>query len=277
VQEFTTTFEQALTSTAAFRVLYLYRRFGNQSATVNVARPYGAFDIGLQRKDPGPDGVLNTADDGGMVTVWDFEPQYAGSAFVKNLDTNRPNGRYDWNQSIEGMLTKRSSRGWQMSFAYTATQVYTWLAAISQSPNDDYFPVSDTWRWSTKINGSMTLPYDITAGAIVDIASGPVGQRTYQFRAADPLGGPSLKQQTSVTLRMEPGGSRREKAVPSVNLRAGKRVTLGKKAFNLSVDALNVINSSAVKAATYVSGPTFGTVTDITPPRQFRFGAGFTF
>ena len=50
-----------------------------------------------------------------------------------------------------------------------------------------------------------------------------------------------------------------------------------KKRLQLSADVLNVINSSAIKAATYVAGPTFGTVTDIMPPRQFRFGAGFTF
>ena len=50
---------------------------------------------------------------------------------------------YDWNQSIEGLFNKRSSRGWAMSVAYTATEVYTWLSAISQSPNDDYFPNLD--------------------------------------------------------------------------------------------------------------------------------------
>jgi hypothetical protein len=277
VQEFTTTFEQALNSTTAFRILYLYRRFGNQSAVVNVARPYEAFDIGLNRKDPGPDGVLNTADDGGFVKIYEYGPQYNGSAFVKNLEVNRPDGRSDWNQSIEGLFTKRSSKGWSMSFAYTATEVYTWLAAISQSPNDDYFPDSDTWRWSTKINGSVMLPFDISAGAIMDIANGPIGQRTYQFRAADPLGGPALRQLTSVTLRLEPGGSQREKVVPSVNLRFGKKIAWNGKSLQLSADVLNVVNSSAIKAATYVSGPTFGTVTDIMPPRQVRFGAGFTF
>jgi len=121
------------------------------------------------------------------------------------------------------------------------------------------------------------LPFDISAGAIMDIANGPIGQRTYQFRAADPLGGPALRQLTSVTLRLEPGGSQREKVVPSVNLRFGKKIAWNGKSLQLSADVLNVVNSSAIKAATYVSGPTFGTVTDIMPPRQIRFGAGFTF
>jgi hypothetical protein len=78
-------------------------------------------------------------------------------------------------------------------------------------------------------------------------------------------------------LRLEPGGSQQEKPVPSVNLRFGKKVVWGKRSLQLSADVLNVVNSSAIKAATYVSGPTFGTVTDIMPPRQYRFGAAFTF
>jgi hypothetical protein len=76
---------------------------------------------------------------------------------------------------------------------------------------------------------------------------------------------------------MEPGGSQHEKPVPSVNVRAGRRFRFGEKNLQLSLDVLNVINSSAIKAATYVSGPTFGTVTDIMTPRQYRLGAAFTF
>jgi hypothetical protein len=277
VQEVATSLERALNSTTAFRVLYLYRRFAAQDAVINVARPYSAYDVALDRKDPGPDGIFGTADDGGTVKIYEYGAAYAGSAFVQNLDVNRPKGRDDWNESIEGSFNKRSSHGWAASVSYTATRVYSWTSAIAQSPNDDYFPVSDNWRWSYKINGTYTLPFDITTGGIIDVESGPVGTRTYQFRATDPLGGPSLKQLTSVTLRMEPGGSQHEKPVPSVNVRAGRRFRFGEKNLQLSLDVLNVINSSAIKAATYVSGPTFGTVTDIMTPRQYRLGAAFTF
>jgi len=46
---------------------------------------------------------------------------------------------------------------------------------------------------------------------------------------------------------------------------------------NLSFDVLNVMNSSAITAVTYVSGPSFGRVTDILPPRTLRVGATFDF
>jgi len=114
-------------------------------------------------------------------------------------------------------------------------------------------------------------------GAIVDFVNGPLGQRTYVFRAADPLGGPPLRQQTTVTLRLDPFGAEHESLVPSLNLRIGKRFKRANNSLELSLDALNIANSSAIRAATYVSGPTYGTVTDILPPRQLRMGARFAF
>jgi len=40
---------------------------------------------------------------------------------------------------------------------------------------------------------------------------------------------------------------------------------------------LNVMNSNAITAVTYVSGPSFGRVTDILPPRTLRAGVTFDF
>jgi hypothetical protein len=121
------------------------------------------------------------------------------------------------------------------------------------------------------------LPHDVVVGAIVDVVNGPLGQRTYVFRAADPLGGPALRQQTTVTLRLDQFGTEQDSLVPSVNLRVGKKFKLARKTVEVSLDALNVANSSAIRSATFISGPTYGTVTDILPPRQLRMGARFAF
>ncbi len=40
---------------------------------------------------------------------------------------------------------------------------------------------------------------------------------------------------------------------------------------------LNVLNTNAITAVTYVSGPSFGRVTDILPPRTIRFGVAYDF
>ena len=70
IREFTTTIEQSITPTSAVRFLYLYRRYGNQNANSNIARPIEAWDVVLNRRDPGPDGVLNNADDGGTEQIY---------------------------------------------------------------------------------------------------------------------------------------------------------------------------------------------------------------
>lgn len=276
--EVTASIERELTAATSLRGLYVYRRISSAFASINVLRPYEAFNIPLTRRDPGADGVIGTGDDGPMVTLYDFAPAFAGSRFVGNRNTNRPDGRDDNYQSFEVAFNRRMTNRWSAGVGYTATKYHRWITPIAQSPNDEFFPVDNAWRWGLKVNGTYTAPYDILVGAIVDVASSFLGQRTYVFRAADPLGGPRLAQQTQVTLRLDEFGSQREGVQPALNLRLGKQFKAGNnRSFDVSVDVLNVLNANAVKAANYVSGPTFGTVTDIMPPRQIRVGANVRF
>ena len=76
------------------RGLYLFRQFGDQFAAVNVLRPYGAFNIALNRRDPGPDGTVGTGDDGPMVTIHDYDAAFRGSAFRwSSVDDTKPTFR----------------------------------------------------------------------------------------------------------------------------------------------------------------------------------------
>ena len=50
-----------------------------------------------------------------------------------------------------------------------------------------------------------------------------------------------------------------------------------RRALNVSFDVLNVTNSNAITAVTYVSGPSFGRVSDIVPPRTLRVAATLDF
>jgi hypothetical protein len=56
---------------------------------------------------------------------------------------------------------------------------------------------------------NVRLTRRVGVGAIIDVANGPLGQRTYVFRAADPSGGPALRQLSSVTLRLWNAGADR--------------------------------------------------------------------
>src|SRR5262249_177796 len=145
----------------AVRALYLLKYVGSDfSSNVNAARPYGVYDIPITRRDPGPDGVLGTADDRRLVTVWGYAAAFAGKNFVNNQTVNRPSGRNDYYNSYEASITRRLANSWSLLSAFTATHYHRWLVGVPQSPNDEYFPLDTAWRWSLKLNGNYNLPHD---------------------------------------------------------------------------------------------------------------------
>ncbi len=239
VNEVTASVEHELAPNLAVRGLYVLKHIGSDYNTINVLRPYSAFNIPITRRDPGPDGVLSTGDDGEIFTIYDYDPAFRGSNFVGNQEVNRPDGRTDYYNSYEASITRRLARSWSMLAAYTATKYHRWIAGIPQSPNDEFFDLDDQWRWAFKLNGNYNFPYDISVGGIVEIRSGAFGQRTYVFRATD-ASGPPLVQLASATIRMEPFGSQREGKQTTFNARVSKMFALPKGRLNASFDVLNV-------------------------------------
>jgi outer membrane receptor protein involved in Fe transport len=275
-QEISASLEREVAPNLAVRGLYLVKRLGDGFSTVNILRPYSAFNIPINRRDPGPDGLLNTGDDGSTVTIYDYDPAYRGSNFVGNMSVDRPDGRSDYFTSYEASMTRRLANSWSLLAAYTATKYHRWIVGVVQSPNDEFFPLDDSWRWNLKLNGNVNLPHDFLIGGIVELVNGALGQRTYVFRATDPSG-PPLRQLANVTIRLEPFGSQQEPHQTTFNARVGKKITLSRRSLNVSFDVLNVTNSNAITAVSYVSGPTFGRVTDVVPPRTIRVGATLDF
>ena len=277
--EVTATVEHEILPNMAGRFLYVYKRLvGNYNlgAPINAARPYSAFNIPLVRRDPGPDGTVNTPDDGQLVTIYDYAPAYRGAAFVLNERVNATDD--DIAQTLEGSLTKRVSRRWSLAGSLGATKQHRWLTSPITDPNQEYYPIDETWSHILRLSGSYVLPYNISLGGTLAFKTGVQGQRTYTFRAADPLGGPSLRQQSTVTLRLEPFGTSQGPEQKYLDFRIGKNVRLGTgRMLLLSLDLLNALNANAPEAITYTSGPTFGQVTLIPTPRIVRIGAQIEF
>lgn len=274
--EATASIERELIPNMAGRILYVYKRVNGTYSTVNTGRPYAAYNIPLTRRDPGPDGSINTADDGPTVTIYDFDAAYRSGQYVVNERVNAPNP--DVAQTIEGSVTKRMSNGWSLTGAFAATKQHRWLTSYITNPNEEYFPVDESWSNILRVNGSYTLPWQIELGGTLAVKTGVLGQRTVIYRAADPLGGPSLKQQTTVTLRAEPFGSTRGPVQRYLDFRLGKSVSIfGRRSLLVSADILNALNANIPEAITYLSGPQFGQVTLIPPPRVVRFGIQFDF
>jgi hypothetical protein len=180
--------------------------------------------------------------------------------------------------SVEFTLTKRASDKWMGQVSYFVVKNHQWLDGVFQNPNQEFFPRDDTWAWAGNISGTYRLPYGLSVSGFLQSRSGVKGQRTNVFRTADPDGGPSISNAGNTTIRLEPYGTRSLSAFNILNFRATKDIRMnGGRRLSLDLDLFNLLNLATPVAAEFASGPTFGYVTDVTPPRIWRIGARFTF
>jgi hypothetical protein len=276
--EATMSLEHEVMNNVGLRVGYVFRRRTDLFSFngVNVKRPREVYNIALQRRDPGADGVLNTPDDAGSVTIYDYDPAYRGATFVQQVQVNSDTvERY---HTIEAAITKRLSGRWMAAASGFAVKNHRWLEQHFQSPNDDPFPLDETWGWGMNFSGVYRFPYDIQVAAFLQAKQGLRGQRTNIFRSADPDGGPPLRQLSTVTLRLEEYGSQTSDAIVSTNLRGSKMVRLGGSTrLSFEVDLFNLFNSGVPTSISWQSGPSFGAINEVLSPRIARFGLKFDF
>lgn len=284
--EVTASLEHDLGRESSLRFLYVYKRVRGDYEFVNVLRPYDAYNIPITRRDPGPDGLLNTADDAGSLTFYDYDAAYRGAAYVGNQYLNRPDP--DRFHTIEATFIKRPSARWNLITSFALTKNHRWLDGVPESPNDQYFPIDQTWEWTSNVAGGYTLPwFDIETATLYTAFSGLPGQRTYLFGTLDPDGGTPLRQLNNLTLRLEEFGARRGATRHKVDFRVAKtfRIWSGHR-LRAEADALNVLNTNVAwgrgdvlggSGIDFRSGPTFGYATQIVAPRIWRFGIIYEF
>src|SRR5207244_3098540 len=162
IWETTASFEREMAANLGLRVMYVYKAVAdsivnstNNSVTINTLRPYGAWSVPITRRDPGPDGVLGNADDAGRVTLFDYTAAYRGAAFVNSQIVNAPNT--DKYHSIEFTMTKRFSSKWTGQVSYFTVKNHRWISSVFTSPNDQFFPLDETWTWAGKDRKSTRL------------------------------------------------------------------------------------------------------------------------
>ena len=263
------------------RAGYVYKNLIAASVNTSPLRPYSVYDVPIGRQDPGPDGVVGTADDGSFVTLYDYNPAYRGAAFSATLPVNRIGDRArDSYHSIELTATRRQAGNLPLNVvaSFLATKNHRWLSAYAQSPNDDFFPLDTTWTWLSKVTTSYLAPYGIRLAVFYESLSGTKGQRTYVFR--------NLPQSSTLTVRLEPFGERTLPSTHMVYSRFGKEIKLGKSRLELTADVHNLFNVNTATSVSFVSGPTFGQLnassqngggSAILLPRTLKVGATYTF
>jgi hypothetical protein len=271
--------ERELAAGLSARVGYVFKRESNLFKIVNTARPYSAYNIPITTVDPGPDGRVGTADDGGNITYYDYNPAFRGAAFENNIGVNLPDyaNRYD---NIEIGVDKRLSNRWQVLASFLATKKDAWVTSTGatgpaagppQNPNEEFFPKDQTWDQTFRTAGSFQAPWGVLASAMYEYQSGAAQARDVLFRTG-------LTSLASVTLRMEPLGSERLPAVKLLSFRARKTFQIfAANRLGLEFDLYNALNANDATTQSVRSGPTFNQITAIIPPRVARLGVNYSF
>ena len=269
MDEATVHVEREISSGFSARVGYVYKReSGPASSWSTPPGPTTSTTVRSPTSTPVPTASFappTTA----TITYYDFDPAYAGRGFESFTYVNVP-GYTDRFHNIEFGVDKRLSNRWQMRASYLATLKDMWIAGVPQTPNEEFFPKNETWDTTFRVSGSYEAPFGIQTAGLFEYQSGTPQARDALFRG--------LPQLSTVTLRMEPIGAQRLPAVKLLNVRAAKRIRLfTTQAMTLQFDLYNAMNANDATTQSVRSGPTYGRITAIIPPRVARLGVTYSF
>lgn len=278
--------ERELFSDFSLQAQYIRRRFDTFMGLVDT----GSIYTPTQLRDPGPDGRLNTTDDGALLNV--FNLTNPGNVF--NLYTN-PDEAFNRYDAVQLVGRKRYSRDWQMQSSYTwsknrGTVGNRWHVNAARfdlgnpgrfvNPNlniNAYGRATFDPTHEVKVLGSYRVPF--WGGTMV---SGVYRYMTGQAwgRAAFVTGFTQGQQR----IRIEPQGTRRAPAINRLDLRLEKTARLPRVEARLGLffDVFNVWNqgvpnSDITNAIVDNSGPRFGEPAAWVDPRMLRVGVRVAF
>ncbi len=141
--EITTSFEKEVAAETSLRLLYVFRQTKDDWEIVNPLRDISVYNTPITRRDPGPDGRLETADDAGRVTFYDFNPLLR-TAVASQFRTRSNTDHFN---TGEVSFTKRRSDRWSIVSSFQLTKNHRYVertTAVANTPNDQFFPIDNT-------------------------------------------------------------------------------------------------------------------------------------
>ena len=140
---------------------------------------------------------------------------------------------------------------------------------------DHQYTLATALAYSVKANVAYEFPRDISAGLNYHYLAGTPNYATDQITGVPQLG--------TITIPLEPFGTRRNPALSILNARAAKGFAMkGNKKFVATVELFNALNSSVGTSINYQYGAVgtareFGFVSTVVPPMIGRIGFEFKF
>jgi hypothetical protein len=284
VDQFVVGFERELVSALSVQVQYIRRNYRNFMAFVDDGSRYDA----VERIDPGPDGLLDTADDAGPITVFNLLNPGEASRRL----TNPPDAERDYN-AFQIVGRRRYADDWQLNASYTWSrsegvvnnESFTNSASggaeglgqtgIFANPNlrinQDGRSQFD-FTHQVKLEGTYRLPAwgGFNLSAFYRYTTGSAWGRRAAILDLD---------QGSEVVRIEPRGTRRTDAINLLDFRVEKTfpITGPDRTLGLALDVFNVTNQGHVTSVQDQSGETFGQPLVLVQPRRVRALVRFTF
>jgi hypothetical protein len=280
--EITFGYQRELAANLGFSALWIQRWFNDVTVDEEVGIPINGYTP-HPFTDPGPDNVINTADDR-PITLYDVLPQYRGQNVT--FHTNFPGTQHY--KGFELTVSKRMSNRWQLLGSY----VWSRLDGLVVDPNNPNFTISTNAEGrgandqphAFKLIGSYQAPLGINVGVNYQALTGLPTDRT--FRAT--------LTQGATTVRADPRGTYRADFLNLLSMKVDKTFHLHAHA-NISgfLEVHNVLNTNAAQSnfgtltqaftsqaafdAARTTTSYFGRVQEIVAPRILKLGVKYAF
>ena len=254
---------------------FISRKDHDLMDAVNTVVPFSSYTP-VVAADPGPDGKLNTGDDG-TLTAFAQNPATLGTSrsMLTNPDRLGLDNSRDY-RAFELIANKRLSNRWQFvgSFVVSRSIVVSSTAAdtgaigsVFRNPNGNLFTKGHdelNQTYQVKLQGTYVAPFDVVLSALHRYGSG------FPYTRQLPVTG---LPQGPVTVFAEPRGSRTTDSYNWFDVRAEKTFRFGaKRRVGLIVDVFNVANAATVLQVGTRTGVDFGVPRGVRNPRIVRLG-----
>ncbi len=314
VNEITAGLEHELVDDILVSVTGIWRGMDGDTGSVDIGRPWGpmfATDacrelcepvlpygeepwFPVQTVDPGIDGIIGTADDGGPVTIYGLITENPDLRGTNNrLSTNVTKFGFPGKTDYKGVslaVSKRWANNWQLLGSYDYGRGFQ-QGNDYRNPNrafnnrDQEMFGSRPHNFKVTANYLFAEPIGVNLGLFVRAQSGePVrADYTYDDSLLEPPNSPYDFQGNTfinVDARGEGNNGRpeRENFVTIVDVRAEKQVTIGKYGvLHFYFDVFNLFNSNTITEFEWTLGRRYGEIQDILPPRVIRLGGAWDF
>lgn len=279
--EFLLGVERQLPWNISAKAQYISRDFKDSIGFIDPARIW----LPVQKIDPGPDGRVGTADDGGALTVF-YDQDPARSA---PLLTN-PKGAYRRYHGVQFIGARRYAKQTEFQVSYTWSRtVGSYNNAFSSNAANNDLGINGVFvNPNRAINAEGRTPQDFThvvkvLGTCRVVPWGGLNvSGVYRYLSGRPWArsASGFGAQTQLfAIIMEPRATRHLPALNALDLRVEKTWKPAQKLGTLGAfaDVFNVGNQGIALGVNAVSGPNFGLPNNWLEPRALRAGLRMMF